>query len=341
MRLSVFTRRLEMKHTWRISRSSADFKENAFIRLEADGTTGMGEAAHNIRYDETKESMLAFFELAAPVLEKADPWKFVDLMQQIHQLKTGQNAAKAAIDLALMDWITQKLGLPLYRYLGLDPVHTPTTSYSIGIDTPESIKAKIQEASRFPILKIKLGSENDEAIMKAVREATNRVVRVDANEAWDDPKLALEKIQWLATLGVEFVEQPMRSGQLEHMAWLKQHSPLPIIADEDVKLARDIPSLAPAYHGINIKLMKSGGIQEALRMIHTARAHGLKIMLGCMIESSLAITAAAHLSPLVDYADLDGNLLLKNDPFEGATVDEHGQLQLPERPGLGILPRDS
>ncbi|RIK64282.1 dipeptide epimerase, partial [candidate division KSB1 bacterium] len=209
------------------------------------------------------------------------------------------------------------------------------TSYSIGIDKPEIMQEKIRAAAEFPILKIKLGSDDDEAIMAAVRAATDRVVRVDANEGWKDRQEALEKIQWLAKMNVEFVEQPLPAHRLDDVAWLRERSPLPLVADEDVMKANDLPALARAYHGINIKIMKSGGLQEAMRMIHVARALSLKIMLGCMIESSLGITAAAHLSPLVDWADLDGNLLIKNDPCRGVRV-EQGRLILPEGPGLGV-----
>ncbi len=339
MKLHIETRELRMQHVWRISRDQATAKMNVFIRLEHDGVTGFGEVAPNIRYNETTESSIEFLEKARPVLESANPWHFQDLLWQVHALDAEQNAAKAAIDMAVLDWIGKKLGVPLYRFFGLDAGKTPVTSFSIGIDTPQKIKEKIREAEGYPILKIKLGSEDDERIMQAVREATDRTVRVDANEGWPDPHLALEKIHWLAQLNVEFVEQPIPAGRLEGVAWLRERAPLPIVADEDVHLARDIPALAHAYDGINIKIMKSGGLLEALRMIHTARAHGLSIMLGCMIESSLAITAAAHLSPLVDWADLDGNLLLANDPFVGAGVQD-GKLTLPDGPGLGVRIRE-
>ncbi len=335
MKLHIETQELRMRHVWRISRDQAMSKVNVVIQLEHDGIIGFGEAAPNIRYRETTESTVAFLEKARPVIEAADPWRFQDFIRRIHELDKGQNAAKAAVDIAVLDWIGKKLDIPLFRYFGLDAGKTPVTSYSIGIDTPEKIKEKIREAEGFPILKIKLGSENDEQIMQAVREATDRTVRVDANEGWPDPRQALEKMHWLAQLNVEFVEQPLPAGRLDDVAWLRERAPLPIVADEDVHLARDIPALAHAYDGINIKIMKSGGLLEALRMIHTARAHGLSIMLGCMIESSLAITAAAHLSPLVDWADLDGNLLLAADPFTGGGVRE-GKLILPDGPGLGV-----
>ena len=327
MRMTLTTHRLELKHTWTIARGSADYKEYNFVQVEAEGITGIGEAAHNVRYGESLESIRESLTSLQTLLENANFSQFYSLGQSILQWKEGQNAAKAALDIALLDWITKRLKVSLYEYWGLNKSKTPVTSYSIGIDKPEIMQEKIRAAAEFPILKIKLGSDNDEAIMAAVRAATDRVVRVDANEGWKDRQEALEKIQWLAKMNVEFVEQPLPAQHLD--------DPLPLIADEDVKTAKDLPALARAYHGINIKIMKSGGLQEALRMIHVARALGLKIMLGCMIESSLGITAAAHLSPLVDWADLDGNLLIKNDPYRGVRV-EQGRLILPEGPGLGV-----
>lgn len=335
MLLELSTYHLELKHTWTIARGSADFKEYSFVELSAEGVVGRGEAAHNIRYGESLESIREFLLEARSLFDSANPYEFYELNKKILALAQGQNAAKASLDMALLDWVTQRLQVPLYALWGLNPAHTPKTSYSIGIDSPQAVYEKVREAEAYPILKIKLGGEQDEEIMRAVREATDRPVRVDANEGWQDRELALERMQWLAGLNVEFVEQPMPAGRLAEVAWLRDHSPLPLVADEDVKTVNDIPALARAYHGINIKIMKSGGLQEALRMIHVARALGLKIMLGCMIESSLGITAAAHLSPLVDWADLDGNLLIKNDPYRGVKV-EGGRLLLPHTPGLGV-----
>ena len=200
------------------------------------------------------------------------------------------------------------------------------------------IRQKVEEAKEFPVLKIKVGRDNDAEILAAVREATDKPLRVDANEGWKDKEQALEKIRWLQGLGVELIEQPLPAAMIEETAWLRERAEIPIIADEAVKRASDIPRLAGAYDGINIKLMKAGGVQEAIRMIHVARAFGMKIMLGCMIESSVAIAAAAHLSPMVDWADLDGNLLISNDPFTGAMV-ERGRLVLNDRPGLGVRER--
>ena len=327
--------RLYLKHAWTLSRNTSTYKDNVFVKLECDGEFGLGEAAHNVRYHETLQTTTQTLEKARPVLAKADPWHFVDTQLEIFGLVKGQNAAKAAIDMALLDWIGKKLGLPLYRFWGLDPKKAPQTTFSIGIDKPEVIKQKVREAEPYPILKIKMGKGNDEEILKAIRDVTDKPLRVDVNEGWKTKEEALRKIEWLAKNGVEFVEQPMPVDKFEDSIWLKEHSPLPIIADESVKVSADIPKLAEAFDGVNIKVDKTGGLQEAYRAIWMAKAVGLKTMLGCMIASSLSITAAAHLSPLVDYADLDGNLLISNDPFEGVKVKD-GWLILPDRPGIGV-----
>ncbi|NOZ57804.1 MAG: dipeptide epimerase [Calditrichaeota bacterium] len=327
--------RLFLKHAWTLSRNTSTYKDNVFVKLECDGEFGLGEAAHNVRYHETLQTTTDTLEKARPVLAEADPWHFVDTQLTIFGLVKGQNAAKAAIDMAMLDWIGKKLGIPLYQFWGLDPKKAPQTTFSIGIDKPEVIKQKVREAAPYPILKIKMGKGNDEEILKAIREVTDKPLRVDVNEGWKTKEEALRKIEWLAKNGVEFVEQPMPVDKFEDSVWLKERSPLPIIADESVKTSADIPKLAEAFHGVNIKVDKAGGLQEAYRAIWMAKAVGLKTMLGCMIASSLSITAAAHLSPLVDYADLDGNLLISNDPFEGVKVKD-GWLILPDRPGIGV-----
>jgi L-alanine-DL-glutamate epimerase-like enolase superfamily enzyme len=338
MNLSVTTSRLTLRERWTIARGSTTVAENVFVELEQDGVVGRGEAAPSARYGETVESTLETIEAARSLFAGADPWQFADLQQRVAALCEGQTAAKCALDTALMDWVTQRLGVPLYRFYGLDPQRMLVTSLSIGIDTPEVLERKIEAAAEFPILKIKLGGGNDEEVMATVRSMTGKVVRVDANEGWRTKEEAVDKINWLATQNVEFVEQPMPAEALEDLHWVKERVSLPIVADENVKTAADIPRLAGLFDGINIKLMKSGGVQEAMRMIHVARAVGLKIMLGCMVESSLAITAAAHLCPLVDWADLDGNLLISDDPYRGVRV-EKGRLVLPDGPGLGVVAR--
>jgi L-alanine-DL-glutamate epimerase-like enolase superfamily enzyme len=337
-RLGVSQRRLLLRHTWTISRNSSDFKENVFVRVERDGVVGWGEAAPNVRYGQSAEQATAAIEKARALVEAGDWFRYVDLREQWERAIPDQSCACAALDIAILDWVGKRLNAPLYRVLGLDSNKAPVTTFSIGIDAPEVIKQKVREAKDFPVLKIKVGTENDAEILTAVREATDKPLRVDANEGWHDKEQALEKIRWLQHRGVELIEQPLPAAMIEETAWLRERVDIPIIADEAVKRAGDIPRLAGAYDGINIKLMKAGGIQEAIRMIHVARALGLKVMLGCMIESSVAVSAAAHVSPLVDYADLDGNLLISNDPFVGVGVKD-GRLILNDRPGLGVSER--
>jgi L-alanine-DL-glutamate epimerase-like enolase superfamily enzyme len=258
-------------------------------------------------------------------------------MAQISHEMPGQFEAKAALDIALLDWVGKKMNIPLYQLLGLDPADTPITTFSIGIDTPETTKKKVIEAEPFPVLKIKVGLDSDETTMAAVRAVTKKPLRVDANEGWKDKEEAVRKINWLESQGVEFVEQPMPADMLEETRWVRKRVHLPIIADEAAVNVQAIPKLVDAYDGVNVKLDKCGGIQESLRMIYVAKSLGMKTMLGCMVSSSVSVTAAAHLSPLVDYADLDGNLLIANDPYRGVKV-ERGKLVLPDGPGLGVTP---
>jgi L-Ala-D/L-Glu epimerase / N-acetyl-D-glutamate racemase len=333
--IEIKKRRLKLAHTWTISRNSSDYKDNVFVRIEKDGISGYGEAGPNVRYGEDWEKTTDRINKAKSIFENNDLWHFVDIKNELDKTITDQSCAKCALDIALMDWIGKSMNMPLYKIWGLDKSKTPLTTLSIGIDTPEVIKQKVREAEKYPRLKIKVGKDNDEEVINAVRSVTDKILVVDANEGWKTKEVALEKIKWLVGEGVEFIEQPMPSTMIEETRWLRDRVDVPIIADEAVKTAADIPLLSTAYDGINIKLMKAGGIQEAMRMIQMAKALNMKIMLGCMIESSIAISAAAHLSPLVDYADLDGNLLLAEDPFEGVKVDK-GKLILNDKPGLGI-----
>jgi L-Ala-D/L-Glu epimerase len=328
--------RLKLRHTWTTTMSSSEFRDNLHLKLTRDGIVARGEGAPIVRYSENAESAKKAVESIIDFLAGADPWKFEKIMAEVFRRISGQYASKAAIDIALMDWIGQKLGIPLYRHFGLDPRDTPVTTLSIGIDSPETTRQKVREAGSFPVLKIKVGLQTDEATIEAVRSETKKPLRVDANEGWKDREEAVRKINWLESQGVEFVEQPMPASMIEDIRWVRSKVHIPIIADEACLHPSDIPKLASAYDGVNIKLMKCGGMLEAFRMIQIAKSLGLKTMLGCMIESSIGVTAAAHLSPLVDYADLDGNLLIGNDPYRGVQV-ENGKLILPDRPGLGLL----
>jgi len=329
--------RLKLRHTWTTTMSSSEYRDTIQVRLTSDGVTAVGEGAPIVRYHESAEEGKKAIDSILPFLRTANPWRFEKLMAEVSRQMPNQFAAKAALDVAAMDWIGKKLNVPLYRMLGLDPADTPITTFSIGIDTPETTRQKVEEAGSFPVLKIKVGLDTDEASIAAVRSVTKKPLRVDANEGWKDKEEAVRKINWLESQGVEFVEQPMPADMIEETRWVRSHVHLPIIADEAALNPRAIAKLADAYDGINVKLDKCGGVQQALRMIYVAKSLGMKTMLGCMVSSSVTVTAAAHLSPLVDYADLDGNLLVVNDPYRGVTV-RNGKLMLPDAPGIGVNP---
>jgi len=332
----IFTQRLELTHPWTIARGTAWHKEYAYLQLNSKGHTAWGEAAHNSRYGETPDSVKAGLELGMSLILKQED----DLPSASDRILADARiprSAKAALDIALLDLTGKIQGRSAREVLGAPDVLPPPTSFSIGIDALDTIRAKVLAAKDYAFLKIKLGTDHDEAIIGAVRTVSDQPIRVDANEGWLDPETALRRIERLAGQGVVLIEQPMPAGRLEEAAWLRERSPLPIFADEDVMDSADIPHLAAAYHGINIKLMKSGGPREAWRMIQSARAHGLLIMLGCMIESSCGISAAAHLSGAVDFVDLDGHLLLTADPFSGLRL-EAGRVRTGPDPGLGVEP---
>ena len=335
--LDVRIVRLNLQHTWTTTMSSSEYRDTLHTAYTRDGITGHGEGAPIVRYKEDAKGAQKAVESVRDFLLSADPMQFSKVMAEVLRRVNGEWAGKAAIDIALMDWVGQKLGIPLYSYFGLDPKDTPLTTFSIGIDTPEITKQKTREAEAYPILKVKVGLDTDEATIEAVRSITKKPLRVDANEGWKDREEAVRKINWLEKQGVEFIEQPLAADRIEDTRWIRSRVHIPVIADEACQHASDIPKLRDAYDGVNVKLDKSGGMLEAFRMIQVARAMGMKTMLGCMISSSVSVTAAAHLSPLVDYADLDGNLLIANDPFHGVLVDK-GKLMLPNRPGLGLTP---
>jgi len=275
--------RLNLRHTWTTTMSSSAYRDTIHVRLTSDGVTGLGEGAPIVRYHESAEEGRKAIQSILPFLDGANPWQFEKVMAQVSGRVEGQFAAKAALDIALMDWVGKKLGVPLYRLFGLDAGDAPITTFSIGIDTPETTRQKVLEAESFPVLKIKVGLDTDEATMEAVRSVTRKPLRVDANEGWKDKEEAVRKINWLESQGVEFIEQPMPADMIEETRWVRSRVHLPIIADEAAVNARVIPKLAEAYDGVNVKLDKCGGIQEALRMIYVAKSLGMKTMLGCMI----------------------------------------------------------
>ncbi len=332
--------RLNLKHTWTTTMSSSTYRDVLFVRYTRDGITGVGEGAPIIRYHEDAVGAKKVVDGLADFLATANPLHFAKLDAEILKRVEQEWAAKAAINIAVMDWVGQKLGVPIHQLLGLDPADAPQTTFSIGIDTPEITRQKVREAEQYPLLKVKVGLDTDEPTIEAVRSVTKKTLRVDANEGWKDKEVALRKIKWLETQGVEFIEQPLPASMFEETRWLRERVDMPIIADEACLRPADIPKLAEAYDGVNIKLDKAGGILQAYRMIQIAKALGMKTMLGCMISSSDTVTAAAQLSPLVDYADLDCNLLIANDPFVGVKVKD-GRLVLPTGAGLGLKPSNT
>jgi len=280
-------------------------------------------------------------ESAAKFLSKidlsgfGDPFRMEDILDYIDGIDAGNCAAKAAVDIALHDLAGKLAGQPWYRIWGLNPGKTPNTSFTIGIDSAEVVRQKVAEASAYKILKVKLGRDNDREMIETVRSATPVPIAVDVNQGWKEKEKALEMIHWLKEMGVVLVEQPLPKGQVDDMAWLRERSVLPLFGDEAVQRLPDIVKAAGLYHGINIKLMKCTGMREAFVMAKTARALGMKVMIGCMTETSCAVSAAAQLSPLAEFADLDGNLLIANDLFHGMEVRD-GKITLNDLPGIGV-----
>jgi L-alanine-DL-glutamate epimerase-like enolase superfamily enzyme len=337
MELSFEALELKLHEPFTISRGTQLYAENVRVTLDHGSIQGIGEAAPSEHYGELQATVLAFLQQLQLELRKTGTRPVTTLHEIMDTTARLNPAAKAAIDMASYDHLGKMHNMPIYALLGLDPSKTPNTSYTIGIDTPDEMARKAAHARQYPILKIKVGTPRDDENLKAIRsERPDAIIRVDANEAWT-PKEAVERIDALSIYNLEFVEQPVDSRDLEGLGYVTSAVSLPVIADESCIVPEDVPKIAPYVDGINIKLMKCGGIYPALQMIHTARALNLKIMMGCMIESSIAITAAAHLSPLLDYADLDGNLLIDDDPYMGVTA-EGGRLALPDRPGLGLQP---
>ena len=328
------------RHPFVIARGSTNGYQRAWVRIvDGDGVEGWGEADPSSFYGETLETVLAAFQRLAPHMPR-DPFDLEAAEDRWRQVVPKNGSARAALSAALHDLVGKRLGQPLWRLWGLDPKKAPLSSFTIGLDTAEKIRAKVGEAEQYPILKVKLGTDRDEEILKTIRDATDKPIRVDANAGWDVAR-AKQMIPVLKEFGVEFLEQPLVPDDLDGLAEVRKYATkhdLPVVVDESCLVAADIPRLAGRTDGINVKLAKCGSLREALRMIATARAHGMLVMVGCMIETSLGITAAAHFTPLVDAADLDGAALTVDDPFAGATIDG-GQIRLPTEPGLGVRRR--
>ncbi len=337
MKLTWQRRHLHLRHPFNIARSapSADTaKEVLLARIEHDGQVGWGEAAPVSYYHQSLDSAENTLARAREMLGN-DPFALDAILDPIRSRFTDQPAAIAAVDGALHDLVGKLLGVPVWKLLGLDPSRMPLTSLTIGIDDLETIAQKVREAAGFPILKIKVGTPHDDAILSIVRrQAPDKVLRVDANCGWSSSNV-LERCRHMATWGVELIEQPTAPCDHEALPAVRAAGLPPLIADESCIGVEDVLGCVGLFDGINIKICKCGGIRPAIRMIHTARAAGLSVMLGCMVETSVGIAAAAHLAPMADYVDLDGHLLLADDPFEGIGGDG-GRLRLTDKPGLGI-----
>ena len=335
LKLMYFPYELQLRHTFTVASYSRTTTPDVQVEITWEGVTGYGEASMPQYLGQTVESVCAF--LSRVDLEQfKDPFLMEDILNYVDSLSPGDTAAKAAVDIALHDLVGKLLGVPCYKMWGLNPDKTPSTTFTIGIDTSDVVRKKTLEAvGKFNILKVKVGLDTDEEMISTIRSVTSVPLTVDANQGWKDRSKALDEIFWLKEQGVVLVEQPLPVSQIDDTAWLTERSPLPIIADESVQRLADIRGLAGAFSGINIKLMKCAGMREARAMISTARALGMKVMIGCMTETSCAVSAAAQLSPLVDFADLDGNLLISNDRFDGVKV-VNGKLTLPPDPGIGV-----
>jgi L-Ala-D/L-Glu epimerase len=328
---------LRTKHPFIIARGGQSDYRTIWVRLrDADGCEGWGEATPSRFYGETADTVLAALNTYAAALP-SDPFDLEETERRWESMLRINASARAALSAALHDLVGRRLGIPLYRFWGLDPAKAPRSTFTIGLDTPERIRLKVGEAAEYPILKIKLGTDRDVEILRTIRETTDKEIRVDANCGWT-LKQAIAMLPVLQEFGVTVLEQPLPPSEIDGLAAISRRAAIPVVADESCRTAEDIPPLVGAVDGINIKLAKCGSLREALRMIAVARAHGLMVMVGCMIESSLGITAAAHFSPLVDIVDLDGAALLATDPFVGAGIDG-GQVTLPDGPGLGVRAR--
>jgi L-alanine-DL-glutamate epimerase-like enolase superfamily enzyme len=329
---------LETAHPFGIARGTQRAYRAVWVRLtEKDGAEGWGEANPSSYYGETADTVVAALGRLAPLLADGDPFDLETIEWKMWNSIKGNAAARAAVSAALHDLVGKRLGVPVWKLWGLDPAKAPATSFTIGIDEPDVIKQKVKEAAQYPILKVKVGTADDRKILSAVREATDKKIRVDANCGWTATQ-AIASLPMLKEFGVELIEQPLPPDDIEGLARVRKASDMPIIADESCRTAADIPRLVGAVDGINIKLAKCGSLREALRMIAVARAHHMMVMVGCMIETSIGITAAAHFTPLLDVVDLDGAALLKKDPFTGASI-AGGRVTLPTAPGLGVARR--
>lgn len=335
MKMRFFPYELKLKHVFTVASYSRTTTPDVQVEIEYEGVTGYGEASMPPYLGQTVDAVMAFLR-KVDLEQFSDPFGLEDILAYVDSLSPGDTAAKAAVDIALHDLVGKLLGAPWYKIWGLNKEKTPSTTFTIGIDTPDVVRGKTREvAGQFNILKVKLGRDNDKEMIRTIRSVSALPIAVDANQGWSDRQYALDMIHWLKEQGIVMIEQPMPKEQLDDIAWITQQSPLPVFADESLQRLNDVTALKGAFTGINIKLMKCTGMREAWKMVTLARALDIKVMVGCMTETSCAVSAAAQLSPVVDFADLDGNLLISNDRFKGMEVI-NGKITLNDLPGIGV-----
>lgn len=327
---------LELKHVFTIALNSRTTTPVVLTEIEYDGVIGYGEASMPPYLGESHQTVTEF-------LSKVDLSKYENIfdlefiLKDIDNIAPGNTAAKASVDIAMHDLIGKLINQPWYNIWGFNKNQAPNTSFTIGIDTPDVVRQKVKEAEEYKIIKVKLGRENDKEMIETIRSVTDKPITADANQGWTDKNYALEMIHWLSEKNVLFIEQPMPKTVIDDMAWITERSPIPTIGDESVQRLADVQKAFGVFSGINIKLMKCTGLREAHKMLILARSLGMKVMIGCMTETSCAISAASHLSPMMDWADLDGALLIKNDVFDGTKIID-GKITLSSRPGIGVVP---
>lgn len=340
MKLSFQPFTLQFKHPFKIAHGVRSSTPVVIVKIKYEEFVGYGEASMPPYLGESHETVSQFLEKAKPILEKLNyPFNMDEVLNEIDSIEQNNTAAKASIDIALHDLIGKITNQPIWNYFKADKFKAPNTTFTIGIDKPEILKQKVTEASDYKMFKVKLNGEDDQLIINTIRSITDKPIAVDVNQGWKNKEVAVKMIEWLSTQNVVLVEQPLLKTNLEDAYWLYQRSQLPLYADETVQRLKDIDSIIDCFHGINIKLMKCTGLNEANKMIKKAISSELKILIGCMSETSCAISAAAQLSPFANYADLDGALLIKNNLFEGLSFVE-GKIVLNDRPGIGVFPID-
>lgn len=336
LKLSFKPNELKLRHAFNLARNSRTTTPDVLVQLEYDGIVGYGEASMPPYLGESIESVTKFLG-DLDLGQFNDPFRIEEILSYVDGTAPDNRAAKASVDIALHDLLGKIMGQPWYKIWGLSPEKTPNTSFTIGIDKADVVRQKVDEAAPYKVIKVKMGLDNDKELVEIIRSKTDKPLCVDANQGWTDKEKALDMCHWLKERGCMFVEQPFDKKMIDETAWLRERSPLPIIADEFCQRIPDVMRAYQVYDGINIKLMKSTGLHEAYKMAVLAKSLGMKLMIGCMTETSCAISAAAQLAPMADWVDLDGNLLIANDSFDGVKVVD-GKITLTDKPGIGATP---